>query len=102
MHRVTVVNRFFLLPAIPRKLDAIVSTNVTSVTAFRIERAHPRGMKFDSQSNAAARPDWTYSVQKPAIFSAVWVLYLLSKLSIPIAIAGVLFAAKCLGWVEFN
>ena len=58
-------------------------------------------MKFDSQS-AAAQPDWTYSVQKPVLFSPVWVLYMLSKLSIPIAIVCLLAAAKYTGWVDFN
>jgi len=59
-------------------------------------------MKFDSQTHAVARPDWTYSVQRPEIFSPVWVLYMLSKLSIPIAVVGVLAAAKYLGWVAFD
>ena len=59
-------------------------------------------MRYDSQSNAAARPDWTHTVQKPELFSPLWVLYILSRLSIPIAIVGVIAAAKWLGWVEFN
>ena len=59
-------------------------------------------MKFDSQSHGAAQPDWSYSVPKPEIFSPLWVLYLLSKLSIPLSVIGVLAAAKYLGWVEFN
>lgn len=59
-------------------------------------------MKFDSQSRAAAQPDWTYSVQKPVIFSPLWLLYLLSKLSIPLAIVGVIAAAKWLGWIDLN
>jgi hypothetical protein len=68
-----------------------------------IATAHlPRAMKFDSQARAAARPDWTYSVQKPEIFSPVWMLYLLSRLSIPLSVICVLAAAKYLGWVEFN
>jgi hypothetical protein len=58
-------------------------------------------MKFDSQS-AAAQPDWTYSVQKPVIFSPVWVLYLLSKLSIPIAVVALVATAKYIGWVDFT
>ena len=59
-------------------------------------------MKFDSQSQTAAQPDWTYSVQKPVIFSPLWLLYLLSKLSIPLAIVGVIAAAKWLGWIDLN
>jgi len=87
----------------PRKFDAIVSRNVTSVTAVRMARAHrPGAMKFDSQSRGAPRPDWTYSVQPPKIFSAVWVLYLLSRLSVPLAVIGVLAAAKWLGWIELD
>ncbi len=85
-----------------RKFCAIVSANVTRVTARRCARGHLRGnMKSDSQSNAAP-PDWTYSVQRPQIFSPVWVLYLLSRLSIPIAVVAVLAAAKWLGWIEFD
>jgi hypothetical protein len=60
------------------------------------------GMKFDSQSAAAAQPDWTFSVQKPAIFSPVWVLYILSKLAIPIAVVCLLAGAQYIGWVDFN
>ena len=75
---------------------------MTSVTAARGPGGHGRGaMKSDSQS-ATAQPDWTYSVQKPAIFSAVWMLYMLSKLSIPIAVVCLLAAAKYMGWVDFN
>jgi len=59
-------------------------------------------MRTNSQSRAAAPPDWTYSVQKPELFSPLWVLYLLSKLSIPIAIVAVVAAAKWLGWIELN
>jgi hypothetical protein len=59
-------------------------------------------MKFGSQSHAAAQPDWTHSVQKPDFLSPLWVLYMLSRLSIPISIIGVLAAAKYLGWVELN
>ena len=59
-------------------------------------------MKFDSQCNNAAPPDWTYSVQKPVLFSPLWLLYLLSKLSVPIAIAALVIAARHFGWVEFN
>jgi len=59
-------------------------------------------MKVDTQSRGAAAPDWTYSVQKPELFSPLWLLYLLSKLSIPIAIAVVLGVAKYLGWVVLD
>jgi hypothetical protein len=59
-------------------------------------------MKFDSQARGAAQPDWTYSVQKPVLFSPLWVLYLLSKLSIPLSIVCLLAAAKYLGWVDLN
>ena len=87
----------------PRKFDAIVSRNVTSVTAVMFAGAHrPGAMKFNSQGRGAAQPDWTHSVQKPEIFSPLWVLYMLSRLSIPLAIVGVVAAAKWLGWVEFN
>ena len=87
----------------PRKFDAMRPANVTSVTAVRIAQAHgPAAMKFDSESRTAAPPDWTYSVQKPVIFTPLWVLYLLSKLSVPIAIVCVIAAAKWLGWVELN
>ncbi len=86
-----------------RKLEAIVAGNVTGVTAAEGARDHLRGvMKFDSQSNAAARPDWTHSVPKPETFSAVWLLYILSRLSMPIAIVAVIAAAKWLGWIELN
>jgi hypothetical protein len=97
-----VVNRFFPFGANSRKAEAIVGADVTTVTALRSPGGHrPAAMKFDTDSRAGA-PDWTYSVQKPRIFSPLWVLYLLSKLSIPIAIVGVLAAAKWLGWIELN
>lgn len=87
----------------PRKFEAIVRPNVTSVTAAGIARAHrPGAMKFDSQSRAAPRPDWTYSVQPPQILSPLWVLHLLSRLSMPIAIVCVIAAAQWLGWIELN
>ncbi len=98
----SVVNRSLPFGTNSRKPDAIVAANVTAVTAAGRSRAHrPTVMKIDTQSHGAA-PDWTYSVPKPQIFSPLWLLYLLSKLSIPIAIVGVLAAAQWLGWIELH
>jgi hypothetical protein len=84
-------------------MSAIVARKVTAVTAVIAAGAHgPGAMKFDSQGTGAAPPDWTYSVQKPVIFSPLWVLYMLSKLSIPIAIIGVIAAARYLGWIALD
>jgi len=96
-----------MLPCETRKFEAIVSMKLGICDFCHSRATAARGMvaaamKFDSQSNAAAQPDWTYSVQRPAIFSAVWLLYMLSRLSIPIAIVGVIAAAKYLGWIDID
>jgi hypothetical protein len=58
-------------------------------------------MKFESHAcSAAARPDWTYSVQSPRILSPLWVLERLAGLSIPIAIFAVIAAANHLGYIS--
>ena len=58
-------------------------------------------MKYQSSSHAAARPDWTYSVQSPQILSPLWVLERLASLSVPIAGIGLFAFAKYLGLVDF-
>jgi len=58
-------------------------------------------MKYDSHGQAAARPDWTYSVQSPRILSPMWVLERLAGLSVPIAGIGLFAYAKYLGLVDF-
>jgi len=57
-------------------------------------------MKYDSNGHtAAARPDWTYSVQSPRVLSPLWVLERLASLSIPIAGFCLFAAAKYLGLI---
>ena len=57
-------------------------------------------MKSNSHCHAA-RPDWTYSVQAPAILSPLWVLERLAMLSVPLAGLGLFAFAKYLGIVDF-
>ena len=53
-------------------------------------------MKYNSTGHAAARPDWTYSVQAPAVLSPLWVLERLAMLSVPLAGLGLFAFAKYL------
>ena len=59
-------------------------------------------MKFETHSDAPARPAWTYSVPPPQILSALWVLEILASLSIPIAGIAVLAAAIAFGWIPVD
>ncbi|HEV3176816.1 MAG TPA: hypothetical protein VGZ72_12555 [Stellaceae bacterium] len=59
-------------------------------------------MESNSQSSAAPRPDWTYSVPPPRTLSALWLFERLVGLSIPIAVLTLLAAAKYLDLITLQ
>jgi hypothetical protein len=56
-------------------------------------------MKFEDQRSSASNARAAYSVQPPRPLSLLWALEWLASLSVPIAIIGVVTAARGLGLV---
>ena len=59
-------------------------------------------MKFETQAEMTARPDWSYSVPPPKILSPIWLLEILAILSVPIAGISVIAGAVAFGWITVN